>query len=426
MFSKEYAREMSFWGVPALYAAVAIATGFTIPVLEVRIFPGFISPMSVSSATAIYSSIASGMIALTGIVFSLAFVMVQFSATAYSPRLVVWVARDRVILHSLGIFIATFLYGVAALAGIDRRGSGHVPFFSVCLEVALLLASVGMFIALINRVGLLQINRMLAFTGDQGRKVISTLYPQLDSTAGLVTRSDDVGSLPPTQTLTHHGGPHVIQAVDVASLVSLAKTFDGIIQAVGAVGDTVIELTPVLHVYAARGPIPEKKLRNGIELGKQRTFEQDPKYAIRLLVDIAIKALSPAINDPTTAVQALDEIEDLLLRLGQRRLEIGRYRDSEGKLRLIVPFPTWDDLLLLAFDEICSSGATSMQVMRRMNALVANLIQTVPKERQPALELWAARLKAMITRYFPESEERRAAFMEDRQGLGAPSRHLSG
>ena len=114
MSSKEYVREMSFWGVPALYAAVAIATGFTIPVLEDRIFPGFISPMSLSSAIAIYSSIASGMIALTGIVFSLAFVMVQFSATAYSPRLVVWIARDRVILHSLGIFIATFLYSCGA------------------------------------------------------------------------------------------------------------------------------------------------------------------------------------------------------------------------------------------------------------------------------------------------------------------------
>ena len=116
--------------------------------------------------------------------------------------------------------------------------------------------------------------------------------------------------------------------------------------------------------------IDERKLRNGIELGKERTFEQDPKYAIRLLVDIAIRALSPAINDPTTAVQALDQIEDLLLRLGQRHLEIGDFRDRDGKLRLVVSFPTWDDLLRLAFDEICFYGATSVQVMRRMNALI--------------------------------------------------------
>jgi uncharacterized membrane protein len=203
----------------------------------------------------------------------------------------------------------------------------------------------------------------------------------------------------------------------------LAKASGGIIETVVAVGDTVVELTPLLQVFGTREPIPEEKLRNGIELGSQRTFEQDPKYAIRLLVDIAIKALSPAINDPTTAVQALDQIEDLLLRLGQRDLEIGRYRDGDGKLRLVVPFPTWDDLLRLAFDEICYYGATSVQVMRRMNALVADLSRAVPEERRPAFEYWDARLKAIIARSFADSEERLEASKQDRQGLGAPREH---
>ena len=415
----KYARQISNWGIPGLYSAVAIAAALTIPRLESRILPEFVSPMSISSAMAIYSSIASGMLALTGIVFSLTFVMVQFSATAYSPRLVLWIARDPVMSHALGIFTATFLYGVAALAGVDRSGSRQVPFFSVWVELALLLASVGMFIALIHRIGLLQVNRMLAFTGDQGRKVISTIYPSLSSTVA-VTGPDDLGALPRTQTLIHHGGPRSIQAIDVSALVNVAKASGGIIVTVVAVGDTVVELTPLLHVCGTREPIPEKKLRNGIKLGSQRTFEQDPKYAIRLLVDIAIKALSPAINDPTTAVQALDQIEDLLLRLGQRYLEIGRYRDSDGKLRLVVPFPTWDDLLRLAFDEICFYGATSVQVMRRMNALVSDLGRAVPKERRPALEFWDARLKAIIARSFADSEERLEASKQDRQGLGAP------
>jgi uncharacterized membrane protein len=379
--------------------------------------------MSISSAMAIYSSIASGMMALTGIVFSLTFVMVQFSATAYSPRLVLWIARDPVMSHALGIFTATFLYGVAALAGVDRRGSGHVPFFSVFVEFALLLASVGMFIALINRVGLLQVNRMLVFTGDQGRKVISTIYPPLSS-AARVMRPDDFGDLPRTQTLIHHGGPRSIQAVDIAALVNLAQRSGGMIEMVVAVGDTVVELTPLLHVCGVQEPIAEEKLRNGIALGDERTFEQDPKYAIRLLVDIAIKALSPAINDPTTAVQALNQIEDLLLRLGQRHLEVGAYRDSNAKLRLVVPFPTWGDLLRLAFDEISFYGATSVQVMRRMNALIADIGQAVPKERRPALEYWNARLKAIITRSFADDEERIEASQEDRQGLGVPRQHF--
>ncbi len=422
MVRKRYQRQLSNWGVPALYAAVAIVSGLTIPRLESRIFPEFVSPMSISSAIAIYSSVASGMLALTGIVFSLTFVMVQFSSTAYSPRLVLWIARDPVMSHALGIFTATFLYGVAALAGVDRSGSSRVPFFSVCVELALLVASVGMFIALIHRIGLLQVNRMLVFTGDQGRKVISTIYPSFGSTVS-ITKPDDFDCMPRIQTLIHHGGPRSIQAVDVAALVNLAKASDAMIEIVVAVGDTVVELTPLLHVCGTRESIPEDKLRSGIEVGNERTFEQDPKYAIRLLVDIAIKALSPAINDPTTAVQALDQIEDLLLRLGQRDLEIGSYRDSDGKLRLVVPFPTWDDLLRLAFDEICFYGATSVQVMRRMNALIADLCRAVPKERRSALESWDPRLKAIIARSFVDSDERIEASKQDRQGLGAPRQH---
>ena len=422
MFHKKCAIQLSNWGIPALYAAVAVAAGLTIPRLESRILPELVAPLSISSAVAIYSSIASGMLALTGIVFSLTFVMVQFSAAAYSPRLVLWIARDPVMSHALGIFTATFLYGVAALSGVDRSGSGHVPFFSVWLEVALLLTSVGMFIALIHQVGLLQINRMLVFTGDQGREVISTIYPSFCAPVA-TTGSSDMDAFPRTQTLIHHGGPRSIQAFDVAALTNLAKASGSIIETVVAVGDTVAELMPLLHVCGSREPIDEEKLRSGIELGSQRTFEQDPKYAIRLLVDIAIKALSPAINDPTTAVQALDQIEDLLLRLGQRHLDIGRYRDNDGKLRLVVPFPTWDDLLRLAFDEICSYGATSVQVMRRMNALVADVSCAVPKERRPALEFWDARLKAIIARSFADSEERIDASKQDRQGLGAPRKH---
>jgi uncharacterized membrane protein len=423
MFNRGYTLQLTAWGIPALYAGTAIVAGLTFPRIENRIFPGLVSAVSVPTATAIYGAIASGMIALTGIVFSLTFVMVQFSATAYSPRLVLWIARDPVMSHALGTFTATFLYAIAALAGVDRNGSGKVPFVSTWVVVALLVASVGMFISLIQRIGLLQVNRMLIFTGDQGRRVITTMYPSVKSVVA-ANGSVDFHALPRAQTLIHRGRPRSIQAIDAATLVDLAKSSDGVIEMVVAVGDTIVELTPVLHVFGARQPINERELRNGIEFGGERTFEQDPKYAIRLLVDIAIKALSPAINDPTTAVQALDQIGDLLLRLGLRHLEIGAFRDSNGKLRLVVPFPAWEDFLRLAFDEIRSYGANSVQVMRRMNALVSDLIPAVPEERRPALRHWDVRLKASIARSFADGEERLEASKEDRQGLGIP-RHSS-
>lgn len=421
---KRYARELKAWGIPALYGVVAIAAGMTFPRIEGHMFPGLVSGATVPVAMAIYSAIASGMLALTGIVFSLTFVMVQFSATAYSPRLVLWVVRDPVMAHALGVFIATFVYAIAALAGLDRSPSGKAPFISTWVVVALLLASVGMFISLIERVGLLQVNRMLIFTGDQGRRVITTMYPSINPEAA-GRESDDFHALPRTYTLVYHGRPRSVQALDTVYLANLAKASAGVIEVVVTVGDTVVELMPLLHIFGGRASVDERHLRKGIELGGERTFEQDPKYAIRLLVDIAIRALSPAVNDPTTAVQSLDQIEDLLLRLGQRKLDIGSFRDNDGKLRLVVPVPSWDDLVLLAFDEICFYGASSVQVMRRMNALISDLIQALPEERVAALVRWRGRLKVTIACSFADDETRLQASIEDRQGLGAPRQHAS-
>ncbi len=144
-------------------------------------------------------------------------------------------------------------------------------------------------------------------------------------------------------------------------------------------------------------------------------------------MDIAIKALSPAVNDPTTAVQALDQIEDLLLRLGRRRLELGAIRDSSGALRVIIPHPNWEDFVVLAFDEIRFYGATSVQVMRRMKALISDLISVLPDERKQAVRHFQERLNSTILRSFADPEEKLEASIEDRQGLGlARSRRTDG
>jgi uncharacterized membrane protein len=411
--------QLTGWVIPSLYAVSALAAGTIIPRIESHVLPGVGATISISAAMAIYSSIASGMIALTGIVFSMTFVAVQFSATAYSPRLVLWIARDAFIAHALGVFTATFLYAIAALGWIDRSGSGRVPLASAWVVVTLLLASVGMFIGLIHRVGLLQVGRILTFTGDQGRKVIRAMYVPIESAAAC-GEAGEFRNLPRTQTLLHRGRCRKIQALHIAALLKLAEECGGVIEVVAAVGDTVVESTPLLHVFGGSEAIAERKLRTAIETGQERSFEQDPKYAIRLLVDVAIKALSPAVNDPTTAVQALDEIEDLLLRLGQRRLEIGTFRDGDGELRVVVPFPKWEDFLRLALDEIQSYGATSVQVMRRMKALVHDLISTLPVERTAALRYREKRLQATVARSFADAEGKLEASAEDRQGLGIP------
>jgi uncharacterized membrane protein len=414
-----FRRQSGPWLIPLLYASASIAVGLTFPRIERQLFPHLLSDLSVATATAIYSSIASGMIALTGIVFSLSFVMIQFSATAYSPRLVLWLARDRVVSHALGIFTATFIFAISALAGVDRNGNGKVPFISAWVEIALLLASVVMLVALVYRIGRLQVNRMLEFTADQGRRATRALYQSLPADTG-------VGPAPQfdegyrTQVMVHRGRPKAVQAIDIQGLVRLADASNAVIVFAAAVGDTMMEGMTLLSVFAAPAPIGEFKLRRRVALGNERTFEQDPKYALRILVDIAIRGLSPAVNDPTTAVQALDQIGDLLLRLGHcPSLETGVFRGKDGRVRLVVPFPAWEDLVNLALNEILFYGASSVQVTRRLTALIADLISLLPENRHAVLRVAQARLQASIARIFSEDpQERLAAGVEDRQGLG--------
>jgi uncharacterized membrane protein len=417
IFSKANRMHISPWLVPMVYAVTAILAGMALPRLENMLFPQLKAELSIDVAIALYSSIASGMMALTGIVFSLTFLMVQFSATAYSPRLVMWIARDPVLSHALGVFSATFLYAVAALSWLDRGNSRKVLFISAWAVVALLLASVGMFIALIQRIGMLQINRMLLFTAQQGRKVIENLYGEPGPSSGKSPVLRNIKARP-TQVLLHRGQPQSLQAIDFKTLVQLARQNDVRIEIVVAVGDTVLEGMPLLHLFGSDGRIPETQLRSAFALGDERTFEQDPKYAMRLLVDIAIRALSPAVNDPTTAVQALDQIGDLLARLGQRRLEIGEFQDNAGRVRVVAEFPSWDDFLHLGFEEILAYGAKSVQIMRRMRALVADLLAVLPAERHAALKYWRERLQTSIGRSFQDAEEKISASAEDRQGLG--------
>jgi uncharacterized membrane protein len=265
---------------------------------------------------------------------------------------------------------------------------------------------------------MLQISRVLAYAGDRGREVVERDYAPLGE-----GRQEAGGAGPEElpaerQVIVHHGGPAVIQAIDVKGLVALAEREGAVVAMAWAVGDTLVDGMPLLRVHGGVRPVPERQLRRFVRLGSERTFEQDPKYAIRILVDIAIKALSPAINDPTTAVQALDQVEDLLLRLGRADLNGGRVRDRRGSLRLVFPVPDWEDFLVLAFDEIRYCGATSIQVMRRLRALLQDLKEQVPDERRPALQRYLERVDKGIRRTFEDGDDRRDALEVDRQGLG--------
>jgi uncharacterized membrane protein len=202
-------------------------------------------------------------------------------------------------------------------------------------------------------------------------------------------------------------------------LVGQAQKSQCLIVTTCAVGDTLVEGTTLLEVQGAKATLPEDDLIAAIHLAKERTFEQDPKYPIRLLVDIAIRALSPAINDPTTAVQTIDQIEDLLRRLGQSDLDVGQVRDASGTLRLVYDVPTWEDYLALAFDEIRQYGTGSVQVMRRLRSALVSVAESMTdKERVGMVTRYLDHLDLAIDRSSFDQEDRTVARQEDRQGIG--------
>jgi uncharacterized membrane protein len=412
---------LPLWLIPTGYVVATVAAGEILPRLEHAYWGTLSSGMRTESALAFFSSISSGMMALTGIVFAIAFVILQFSASAYSPRLVAVFGNDPSLYHTLGIFSATFGYSLAALAWTNHGESGTAPLFSTIVVIVLLIASLLAFARLVHKMSELQITNVLDNLGEKGRKVIHDALRPTTVDGGerndVVAQPLNLG--PVLQAMTYTGRPRVIAQFDVDALVLLAQDAGAVIAFECAVGDTLVANMPMLRVHGAANPIPEPMLMRAIHLARTRTFGQDPKYAIRLLVDIAIRALSPAVNDPTTAVQAMDQIEDLLQRLGRSELDAGRAYDAGGNLRLVFPMPTWQDYLELAFDEIRQFGKTSVQVVRRLRSALAGLAETVHTDaRRDLVRRYLEHLNANVDLSEFDDEDRITALQEDRQGLG--------
>jgi uncharacterized membrane protein len=425
---------MPVWLIPMLYVGAALFLGmaflrFEFQYLEpysVLLSQWYFTGLSTASAQAVLGAIASGMLSLTAIVFTVAYITAQFNSVAYSPRVASLFARDPALFHTFGLFNATFIFSIITLAFVDRENSNFVPKFSLAIIVMLLIASMIVFARLVRGVSDLQITNTLHKIGDQGRIVLHETFNGLDTRSGLQAKTAperDLRNRPITQTLRYTGVPRSIAAFDEKLLIELARRFDALIEIECAVGDTLVYDTKLFDVRGASEQLPERELLRAVRLTEERTFEQDPKYPIRLLVDIAIKALSPAVNDPTTAVQAIDQIEDLLRRLGRRSLEDVHAQDNEGVVRLIYPTPNWQDFLRLSFDEIRQYGSGSVQVMRRLRSALIGVAESISDEsRVAAVARYITQLNLGISRSPLDTEDRAVASQQDRQGLGISRR----
>jgi uncharacterized membrane protein len=212
-----------------------------------------------------------------------------------------------------------------------------------------------------------------------------------------------------------------VLAVNLRGLVAEAERADCVIDIVVQVGDFLSVDEPLFHLYGNIAPINEQRLQDLIALGSKRTMEQDPMFAFRIEVDIALKALSPAINDPTTAVLAIDQLNRLLRMVGRRSLRDHEIIDRKGKSRVVFRTPNWEDFVHIFFNEIRHSGAGSVQVERRLRAMIENLTNTLPEHRHRALLLELGLLDRALALHHGFDEDIALARIPDSQGLGGAS-----
>src|SRR3954454_22898652 len=404
----------SLWIVP-LFGALA---GPVLAVLTIAIDSAVDLPASwtysESTASSVLSAIVGAMVGLTGFVVAFGILIVQTATQTLSPRFMRLWYRDGLQKAVLGTFVGTLTFSLALL---QRVGPESVPDIGVTIAGLAVSTSVVLFLVYLDRfIHRLRPVEVAWMVADAGARVLRASPAPADDAA----ERTPAGAAPALEVRS--GGAGAIQAVDDRGLLAAAVRYDCLLVLPHAVGDIVPHGSVIVQVFGAGEPPPSEHLRGLLALAEERTIEQDPAFVLRILVDIAIRALLPAVNDPTTACQVLGAIEDLLLTIGESDLR-GRseLRDRDGRLRVLIETRRWEDLLALALTEIREYGATATQITRRLGALLECLAARVRPEHRAAVAERASELEAALERRAPAPGPRASGSRPDPQGIGGPS-----
>jgi uncharacterized membrane protein len=345
-------------------------------------------------------------------------VAIQIAGGQLSPRIIATtLLRDNAIRFTVGLLVFTLLFATGALARLETTVPPVIAWISALLGIG----SIAAFLYLIDYAArLLRPVSIVWRVGEEGRAVIESVYPDPAEEPGV--SAGPRGKLPSTDRIVaHHDRPGIVLAVNLKALVALAQKASVVIEFLPRVGDFVGTGDPLFRLYGGAGSIDERRLRGAVAFGPERTIEQDSTFAFRIIVDIAIKALSKAINDPTTAVLAIDQLQRLLRIVGNRHLLGEEILDGSGQLRVIFRTPNWQDFVQLTFSEIRLYGAENFQIARRLRAMIENLAQTLPEHRRPALRNELDLLDCALEKLYTLPKDLALARVPDTQGLGGAS-----
>jgi uncharacterized membrane protein len=368
------------------------------------------------SARLIVGAISAAMLSFIVFLMTMIFIALQVAVGQLTPRIIAFVFRTRAIKVSLGIFTFTYMFSVMALGRLENQ----VPELVVLLTILFSSVSIGVFLFFVDYMGKslrpISICEKLA---DMATDAIETVYPVL------LTHKKDIGSKSLTSewgaiacTINHESGSGILLAFDADGLARVAARHNCMIRMIPQVGDFVSSGDPLFSIYQGGESLKYDELRMSVVFGVERTVEQDPGFVFRIIVDIAIKALSPAINDPTTAVSCIDQLQRLLRRVGQRDLGDGKIMDSQGIIRVVFPTPDWEDYVHLAASEINHYGAESIQVVRRLRAMLTDLLEYLPERRTAVIKTRLDLLDLSVARNFIDPVERELAMLGDYKGVG--------
>ena len=407
----------SLWVVPLIAIPLGMITTRILHWLDGQL-EWALTELAVTGARALLDAVITSTLSFVVFTFGSLLVAIQIASGQMTPRIIATVLlRNNVVRYTVGLFIFTFLVALGTQDRIDDKAH-HLPLLVVgWLGVACFAA----FLFLIDYASrLLRPISVLTHVANSGFAVIESVYPEPSLGPDVPKRPrHELG--PADRVILHQGASGIVLTVDLATLTRAAETSNGVIEFVPQVGDFVAVDEPLFRLHGGAHTANGETLRSAIEFGSERTLEQDPTFAFRIVIDIALKALSPAINDPTTAVLAIDQLHRLLRLVGKRHLRTDEILDATGRLRVIFPTPNWEDFVHLTFSEIRQCGSNNLQIVRRLRAMIENLIQTLPDHRQSALQQELSLLDREVARLFQYPEELALARVGDSQGLGGRS-----
>ncbi|MFB7306783.1 DUF2254 domain-containing protein [Streptomyces sp. NPDC056192] len=395
-----------WWGVSALDAAIVTHLKDEQAYEEVGDLIRF-----ADDARTIVTTVSSAMMTFIGVVFSISLVAVQMASGQLTPRVVRIFVRSRISKLTLTVFLATFAFSLLVLTSYesesDPRRVTSVPLLQSMLTLAMVGLSLLLFIAYVSStLRLMQVGPVVDRITRESLRVLGRM-------PGGVREALPLGA--ETARIGYSGRAGVLREVNVARLVRVARRQGVVLWLIPRIGDFVVPGTPVLAVHG--GASPRRMPRYTISVGVERTPQQDLAFGLRQLSDIALRALSPAVNDPTTAVQCLDRIVQLLAAMVHLPLGAVQHRDGAGAVRLVQDGPEWTDLVDLAFEEIRWCATRSPQVSRRMLAGIDDVVALAPEDRKGALVRHRELLVKDVERTVPDVIAREFALFPDRQGI---------